>query len=142
MRSKYFTMWEMTYSHKADLNKIDNTPSEEIKENLMELMEFLDDFRETWGGPIKVTSGYRCLKLNKLVGGSTTSAHLIGFAADLKPYNNDIDKFIAEAEKWAKNKDFDQLITETDVHGNKWLHIGLYNSKGQQRKQIKTIVKK
>lgn len=142
MRSKYFTMWEMTYSHKADLNKIDNTPSEEIKENLMELMEFLDDFRETWGGPIKVTSGYRCPELNSLVGGSKTSAHLTGFAADLKPYNNEIDRFISEVEKWVKNKDFDQLITEYDKYGNRWVHIATRNNKGLQRKQIKTIVKK
>ena len=141
-KSKYFSIYEMTYSHKAVLNKIDNTPSAENLENLKQLMELLDDLRESWGGAIRVTSGYRCEELNKLLGGSKTSAHLRGFAADLKPYNNEMDKFITEAEKWAKNKDFDQLITETDVFGNKWLHIGLYNSKGQQRKQIKTIEKK
>ena len=141
MRSKYFTMWEMTYSHKADLNKIDNTPSEEIKENLMELMEFLDDFRETWGGPIKVTSGYRCLKLNKLVGGSTTSAHLIGFAADLKPYNNDMDEFIQTAKEWIKDKEYDEFIEEYGKDGSHWLHVSIFSIKGLQRKKNKIIRK-
>ena len=131
----------MTYSHKAVLNKIDNKPCQEHLENLKELMEFLDDLRESWGGAIRVTSGYRCEELNKLLGGSKTSAHLRGFAADLKPYNNEMDKFINHVKEWAKNKDFDQIIEESDSF-NRWIHIGMYNSKGQQRKQIKTIVKK
>jgi hypothetical protein len=141
-RSKYFSIYEMTYSHKAVLNKIDNKPCQEHLENLKELMEFLDDLRESWGGAIRVTSGYRCEELNKLVGGSKTSAHLIGFAADLKPYSNQMDKFINHVIEWSKNKDFDQIIVESDSTGNKWLHIGLYNSKGQQRKQIKSLKKK
>ena len=58
---KYFTIEELCKSSVAKKNKIDNTPSEEIIENLTEFTdEFLDKLREAWGSPIKVSSGFRC----------------------------------------------------------------------------------
>lgn len=140
--AKYFTLNELTYSHVAVLNDIDNTPSEEIKKNLEELMEDLDSLREAWGGAIKITSGYRCKELNEKVGGGKTSVHPYGFAADMKPFNNDMDKFCEVAKEWAKNRNFDQLIEESNKEGSRWLHYGKYNQKGQQRKQIKKLNKK
>lgn len=143
-KSKYFTMHEMTDSITAKLNKIDNTPNEEQTEHLKELMVVLDDIRTKWGGPIRISSGYRCPELNKKVGGSSTSAHMLGYAADFKPYTNDMDAFEKFINKWVKETDylFDQVIFERDVMGNRWIHLGLYNSTNKQRKQIKTLVKK
>lgn len=134
---KYFTIEELCKSSVAKKNKIDNTPSEEIIENLTEFTnEFLDKLREVWGSPIKVSSGFRCEELNKKVGGSKTSAHLKGFAADLKPVNGDIDGLVKCAIELSKILNFDQIIDE--YSGNKhWLHIGYKNLKGQQRKQVK-----
>lgn len=140
--AKYFTMSEMTYSSEANKYDIDNTPSEEIKEHLEELMEVLDTLREKWGTAIKVTSGYRCPELNKKIGGSKTSVHMLGYGADLKPFNNKLDKFFECAREWAKDNDFDQIIEETSSNGGRWLHIGLYNNKGQQRREVKKLKQK
>lgn len=143
-KSKYFTMAEMTYSNTARLNKIDNTPTPEHEENLKELMTTLDGIREKWGGPIRITSGYRNPTLNAKVGGSKTSAHTVGYAADFKPYSNNMDEFQEFMEKWAMldENDFDQLIFEKDTKGNRWVHLGIYSTKGKQRKEIKTLTKK
>jgi len=46
-------------------------------------MIFLDGFREYYGRPVIVSSGYRCKKLNDKVGGVKNSAHLTGCAADI-----------------------------------------------------------
>ena len=90
-----------------------------------------------------VTSGYRCPRLNAIVGGVPGSAHLRGYAADLIPSNVKIDDFIKFAQDWAiKNHiKFDQIIEERDVRGNHWLHVGMYNNSGQQRGQIKQLMK-
>lgn len=140
-KSKYFTMVEMTDSNTARLNKIDNAPTEEHEKNLKELMDFLDSLREYWKGPIRVTSGYRSEKLNEKVGGVKTSAHNVGYAADLKPYSNDMDKFMKVAKEWIEDKDFDEFIEEKDDNGGHWLHIALKSIKGLQRKKIKSIKK-
>lgn len=46
------------------------------------LVETLQEIREFWGKPIHITSGCRCAKHNKNVGGKATSPHLKGAAAD------------------------------------------------------------
>lgn len=91
--SKYFTLKEMTASDTAKRLGITNTPLPSIIPHLNELMEFLDALREAWGSPIKVTSGYRCSKLNSAVKGAPTSAHLVGYAADLTPANGKMQDF-------------------------------------------------
>ena len=35
-------------------------------------------FLEIYGKPIIVNSGYRCIKLNKAIGGAKNSQHLVG----------------------------------------------------------------
>ena len=138
-RTKYFSSDEMIYSSTARKLGIDNTPSEEVCEHLKELMLVLDEIRAGWGSPIHVNSGFRCDRLNTAVGGSKTSVHKIGYAADLYPWNNRISKFIDYMLEWAKTHDFDQLILEENSKGSRWVHIGLYNNKHGQRKQIKNM---
>ena len=137
---KYFTIDELCHSDKAIALGIDNTPNDEIKSHLVQLVEeLLDPLRESWGHPIKVNSGYRCSRLNQaLKGSSPTSAHLVGFAADLIPSNGDIAGFKKFVVKWLKenNIKFDQAILETNGQGAQWVHISLYNLAMKQRKQI------
>lgn len=137
---KYFTIDELCHSDTAIELGIDNTPNHEVKEHLIQLVEgLLDPLREAWGHPIKVTSGYRCARLNKVLKGSSpTSAHLVGFAADLVPCNGDIAGFKRFVVKWLKENNiaFDQCLCETNGKGVQWLHIGLYNQSMKQRKQI------
>ena len=81
---KYFTLHELTRSATAELRGINNTPSQEAVDNLHLLVEhILDPLREAWGKPIKVNSGFRCPRLNKEVGGSPSSQHMKGEAADI-----------------------------------------------------------
>src|SRR5574344_2112455 len=101
---KYFTIDELCHSDKAIALGIENKPNEEIKSHLIQLVEeLLDPLRSAWGSAIKVTSAYRCAKLNKVLKGSSpTSAHLIGYAADLIPSNGDIAGFKKFVVKWLK----------------------------------------
>ena len=137
---KYFTIDELTHSDTAIELGIDNTPNEEIKNHLVQLVEeLLDPLRESWGSAIKVNSAYRCSRLNRVLKGSSpTSSHLIGFASDLVPSNGDISGFKKFVVKWLKenNIQFDQCICETDGKGAQWVHLGLFNLSMQQRKQI------
>ena len=136
--SKYFTLKEMIHSDTAKKLGITNTPPPSIVTHLEELMKFLDDLREDWGSAIKVTSGYRCSKLNKAVGGSTTSAHLYGYAADLQAVNGKMQEFKKFCSEWIKDKKWDQLLLEKSKT-DEWVHIGLKNRYGVQRKQIKLL---
>lgn len=80
----YFTIKEMTNSQTAELQHIDNTPTEGIIENLKKVMYILDMVRVYIGKPIFINSGYRCKKLNKMVGGVQESMHTKGLAADFR----------------------------------------------------------
>lgn len=81
----YFTLKEMTESSTAKVCKIDNEPKEEyIKENLKKVMYILDLTRVYIGKPIHINSGYRCKKLNEMVGGVSNSMHTKGLAADFR----------------------------------------------------------
>ena len=137
---KYFSINELTHSDTAIELGIDNKPNQEIKEHLIQLVEeLLDPLRNAWGHPIKVNSGYRCAKLNRaLKGSSPTSAHLVGFAADLVPCQGSITEFKRFTVKWLKenNIKFDQCICETNGRGAQWVHLGLYNLAMEQRKQF------
>lgn len=134
--AKYFTVAEMLKSQTAEKNQINNTPSVEVEQNIEELLGVLDGLREFYGKPIKITSGYRCTELNKLVGGSPTSAHVIGYAADLQPIGDTFENFKASVLKWLKKSrvKFDQCIIERNK-STQWVHFGLFNRKGQQRGQ-------
>ena len=134
--AKYFTVAEMLKSETADKNKIQNIPSTEIEQNIEELLGVLDGLREFYGKPIRITSGFRCTELNKLVGGSPTSAHVIGYAADLQPVQGSFEEFKAEVLRWLDKSGvkFDQCIIERSKSAQ-WVHFGLYNRKGQQRGQ-------
>lgn len=137
---QYFTIDELCASSKAKTFKIDNTPTNEIKSRLNELIDFLNPIREAWGSAIKVTSGYRNAKVNKLVNGSKTSAHMLGYAADLYPDNGKFDEFKVFIKNYLNDKLFDQCIIEKSGY-SRWIHIGLYNNKHQQRKMIFNIDK-
>ena len=82
--SKHFTLEEFIYSPTAVYKKIDNTPSDEQIANMQALcLNVLEPIREKIGKPVKISSGFRCPALNKLIGGSTTSQHMEGKAADI-----------------------------------------------------------
>ena len=129
---KYFTMDELTKSATAKRKGIDNTPNEAVRANLEALVDnILDPLREAYGKPIIVTSGYRCEKLNKAVGGASTSQHVKGEAADIR----------SVSDKPADNKKlfdlivslglpFDQEINEFNYD---WVHVS-YSTRHRRQK--------
>lgn len=131
----YFSIEELTFSSTAQKFNIENTPTPEIIEHFYELLPLLNGLREMWGSPIIVSSGYRCPELNRLVGGSKTSAHMTGYAADLVPANGRMDEFIACCKRYFKERLFDQVIIESSG-SSRWVHFGFKNLKGEQRRQL------
>lgn len=136
----YFTIAELCASDTAKKYNIDNTPDSIITSHLQQLINFLNPLREAWGSAIKVSSGYRCDKLNHFVGGSKTSSHLIGYGVDLIPANGRMDDFKKFIVDYMKIRMFDQCIIEKSGK-IEWIHIGLYNTKNQQRRMIFNIIK-
>ena len=138
--SRFFKESEFTYSATARKYNIDNTPNDEEKKHIEELIAFLDKLREAWGSPIIVSSGYRCEELNEKVGGSKNSGHKYGWAGDLIPSNNKKREFFEFFKEYVKDKSFDELILEKSGKSI-WIHFSLYSYQGKQRKKIKEIEK-
>lgn len=127
---KYFTIKELCKSSTAVQKGIDNTPNSEIVNNLEQLVDFiLDPLREKYGKPIKINSGYRCDRLNKAVGGSATSQHRYGLAADITTGSRLENKLLFILVQQL-NLPFDQLIDEKSYS---WIHISFSKN---PRKQI------
>lgn len=137
IRPTYFTLEELLRSSTATNKRIDNTPSWEVIENLLDLALFLDGIRKAWNGGIIVSSGFRSPQLNAAVGGVQGSCHCYGLAADIRPANgkmNEFEKFLVE---YLKNIPFDTVIRETSKStGARWIHVQHYSKKKEQRRRI------
>lgn len=81
--SPHFTLAELTHSQTADRLSLTNDPTPEIADNLRKLALGLEMVRALIGAPIHVSSGYRSPAVNRAVGGSKTSQHMTGQAADI-----------------------------------------------------------
>jgi len=115
--TEHFDLEELTHSDVAERLGIDNTPSLETVARLTTLAMGLEKVRAFLGGPILVSSGYRCPALNKAVGGARNSAHLDGYAADFVCPS--FGSAFAVARALARSDIvFDQLIAE-----GSWVHI-------------------
>jgi uncharacterized protein YcbK (DUF882 family) len=139
--STNFTLSEMTKSETALRYGMDNTPTESEIENLRILCEsVLQKVRDYYGMGVKVNSGFRHPLVNAKVGGSTTSDHCKGFAADIEipgVANADLAEWIKE------NCEFRQLILEfytVGVPDSGWVHVS-YNP-ADNKKQVLTATKK
>lgn len=129
---KYFTIKELTKSSTAEAKGIDNTPTPEVERNLTALVDnILDGVREIYGKPITVNSGYRCPELNKAVGGSATSDHAKGFAADITGGSKEENERLFNIIK--HNFHFSQLIDEKNFS---WVHVS-YNPNNLKNQTLK-----
>ncbi|WAX07568.1 hypothetical protein BK649P1_00004 [Bacteroides phage BK649P1] len=129
---KYFTIKELTKSLTAEVKGIDNTPTPEIERNLTSLVDnILDPLRELYGKPITVNSGYRCPAVNKAVGGSATSDHVKGFAADITGGSKEENERLFNIIK--HNFHFSQLIDEKNFS---WVHVS-YNPGNLKNQTLK-----
>lgn len=134
---KYFTLRELSNSTTALRLGIDNSPSPEVMRHLTKLTDtILDPARELWDKPLIVTSGYRCMKLNALVGGVSNSQHLTGCAADLITLGNNRGQNY-QLYQLIKNSSlpYDQLIAERVRYGGcDWVHVS-FDQFGKPRRQ-------
>lgn len=133
--SKNFTLEELTASATAKARGISNNPGQTDIVNLCGLVHnVLQPLRNWWGKEVKIGSGYRCLALNRAVGGVSNSQHMKGEAADLC-----IDGDMAKARSWfqyiKQHCEFDQLIMEHNAKGTYWVHVS-YRCDGKNRKQV------
>jgi zinc D-Ala-D-Ala carboxypeptidase len=128
--TKNFTIKELCVTKTG----IHNEPNAEQKEALRLLaVNILQPARDALG-PIKVTSGFRNAKVNAAIGGSRTSQHMKGEAADLQCEDN------AALFNFIKTLEFDQLIWEFgDKEQPDWVHVS-YASKN--RKEVLKATKK
>lgn len=117
--STHFTLAEATFSQTGKDKGIDNAPTFEELRNIKEAALGMEHVRSILGNNgIRVSSWFRCVKLNKAVGGSPTSAHVQGYAIDFTCPKFGTPKEICIALKKAGIK-VDQLIQEY----HSWVHI-------------------
>lgn len=138
--SNSFYLSEFLASQTAERNNIDNTPTPVAFTHLVGSVDSLwQPVRELLGVPMRITSGYRGEKLNKLVGGQPSSAHQHGYAIDFHApkfgSTRGIVRFLA-GELPKRGIKFDQLIIEYPNNPNSWVHLAWKNQYGLQRGQV------
>ena len=128
----------MTKSATAQRKGINNDPSIQVCHSLTALIEkVLDPLREAYGKPIIVTSGYRCEKLNKAVGGAASSQHVKGEAADIRSVQDTPEENKKLFDLIVKlGLPFDQLINEYNYD---WVHVSF--GARHRRQKLKAVRK-
>ena len=139
--TKNFTLAEMTKSETALRHGMENEPGENEIGNLKLLCEkVLQPVRDHFGKGVKVNSGFRHPDVNAKVGGSRTSDHTRGQAADIEIPGVPN----AELAEWIKNNlDYRQLILEFYTPGvpdSGWVHVSYVAE--DNKKEVLTATKK
>lgn len=115
-----FKYREFIYSPVAIRKGIVNMPTNTQWENIEKLaVNVLQPIANKFGS-IRITSGFRSKALNKAVGGSSSSNHCLGEAADIEPISDkvslmDIINFVYE------NLSYRTIIAEFMPEG--WVHL-------------------
>ena len=122
----HFSLEELIQSDIALRQGIDNRPSKLVLDNLLILLAGLESVRAVLNQPMFITSGYRSPTLNRFIGGVSTSAHCLGYAADFKCPQFGSPYAIVKAIK-ASGIKYDQLINE-----GTWVHISFDRKLRQQ----------
>lgn len=132
--SPHFTLAELTYSEVALRQGIDNDPSPDTVASLTRLCtQLLEPVRSILLVPMHINSGYRSAVLNSLVGGTHTSAHLQGEAADFIPIGLDL-RTAFDILRTREDLPYDQIIFECQA----WIHIAIATGTTQPRRQALT----
>ena len=118
--SNNFTLDEFLLSQTAERQGIDMTPSDEVVGNLKTLCEtVLQPLRDLVGSPLIISSGFRPIELNTRIGGSKTSAHVTGRAADFRVIG--MTPFVVCETLRDEGIMYDQNIHEF----GRWTHVGI-----------------
>ena len=119
--SENFTLAELIRSTTADKHRISNIPGDEQIRNLQYGVDMvLDPLRRIIQKPIVITSGFRCEKLNKAVGGVANSWHQQGNAADIHIADEENAREIFEILKTLPSVD---TILFEHSSNSQWIHV-------------------
>ena len=135
-----FTLPELTHTDTG----LPNLPDWERLENVRQTGLKLDSIRDAFRRPIRVNCCYRSEAVNGAVGGVSTSAHLLGLAADICAWSgteNENRALYALLVGMVSEIEIDQLILYTKVPGDKtskirFMHVGFRSGKDKPRKQL------
>jgi hypothetical protein len=119
----HFTLEELTRSQTAVRRGLNNTPNSTHVFNLERLAYQLEVIRTIVGKPIQITSGYRSYDVNAAVGGSKTSDHMEGCAADFVVAGMTPSEVIEKVKDFIPHK---QLIEEF----GRWVHFSIPENYG------------
>lgn len=132
-----FWLHEFLRSQTAARHGISMDPPVEVVDNLRRLcVDVLQPYRDAVGKTIMITSGYRPPRLNEMIGGSTTSAHMDGRAADFVVAG--VTPFEVCNQMRAMGLPYDQLIHEF----GRWVHVGISREEEDVRLQDLTAMRK
>lgn len=130
--SSHFALSELLRSDAARARGLYQVPTPIVVERLRELcVELLEPVRAKVG-PLRVTSGYRRPRVNAAVGGSDTSAHMSGWAADVVPVRGTPEHVMLLLHDAGHALAWDQAILYSSH-----VHLGLRRpASGEQRRQL------
>ena len=136
---KYFSFSEFFKSDVAEKHQVKNIPDDaqlsQVLGNIKALvLNVLDPLRARTGRPIIITSGYRSQRVNELVGGSKTSQHLLGKAADIHVQGYTPQQMDIVYQTIQMCCDFDQLIFYPSKN---IIHVSWNGDKNRQESWVK-----
>lgn len=136
---KYFSIEEFFRSNAAEKYQVSNIPGDEelsaVLHNIKALVDnVLDPLRAMVGRPVIITSGYRSRKVNELVGGSKTSQHLTGKAADIHVQGCTPQQMEVVYQTIQRGYAFDQLIFYPSKN---IIHVSWNGDKNRQESWVK-----
>lgn len=120
--SKNFDLDEFLVSQVAARRGIDMTPPPKVLENLKWFVpNYMQVIRDAAGAPIAISSGFRPPELNVIIGGSSSSAHMYGLAADFRVFGMTPYETVQMIEDLNFPDPYDQVINEF----GRWVHLGV-----------------
>lgn len=136
---KYFNYSEFFKSDTAEKYQVNNIPEDEqlsqVLGNIKALvLNVLDPLRTMVARPVIITSGYRSQRVNELVGGSKTSQHLSGKAADIRIQGYTPQQMDVVYQTIQMCYDFDQLIFYPSKN---IIHVSWNGIKNRQESWVK-----
>lgn len=120
--TEHFSFEELTRTGQSALQDVNRREARDYTDKLRQVAEMLEVIRAKFGA-VRVNSGFRGPAVNAAVGGSATSQHSKGEAADIVCPSTTVD----ELHRWIVTESglkFGQCILEKPA-GSAWVHISL-----------------
>ena len=123
--SPNFNWGELTRTGQSSLQEVNRAEAEKVKAAITALAnELLEPIRAEFG-PIRINSCFRGPAVNQAVGGSKSSQHMVGEAADIFPLGKGIT--LEQVFEWIKKSPlkYGQVILECPSPTSRWIHVSL-----------------